>query len=197
VRDNGAVTSADPDAVSQADRGSAAGKRRRLVLFAAVAVAALGLDIVSKVLVAANLDEHPPVRLLGGAIYLVETRNSGAAFALGTGATAVLTVVALAVVAIILRTARRMYSIGWAVALGLILGGALGNIVDRLFREPGVGRGHVVDWISLFAGNDGFATAAGAGRARRPARRRCARPAVRHVPHGGRRTGRRGWCHRR
>ncbi len=151
MRDNGAVTSADPDAVSQADRGSAAGKRRRLVLFAVVAVAALGLDIVSKVLVAANLDEHPPVRLLGGAIYLVETRNSGAAFALGTGATAVLTVVALAVVAIILRTARRMYSIGWAVALGLILGGALGNIVDRLFREPGVGRGHVVDWISLFA----------------------------------------------
>jgi signal peptidase II len=151
VRDNGAVTSADPDAVSQADRGSAAGKRRRLVLFAVVAVAALGLDIVSKVLVAANLDEHPPVRLLGGAIYLVETRNSGAAFALGTGATAVLTVVALAVVAIILRTARRMYSIGWAVALGLILGGALGNIVDRLFREPGVGRGYVVDWISLFA----------------------------------------------
>src|SRR5436305_526141 len=83
-----------------------------------------------------------------GAIYLVETRNSGAAFALGTGATAVLTVIALAVVAIILRTARRMYSVGWAVALGLILGGALGNIVDRLFREPGVGRGHVVDWIS-------------------------------------------------
>jgi signal peptidase II len=151
VRDNGAVTSADPDAVSQADRGSAPSKRRRLVLFAAVAVAALGLDIVSKVLVAAKLDDHAPVRLLGGAIYLVETRNSGAAFALGTGATAVLTIVALAVVAIILRTARRMYSIGWAVALGLILGGALGNIVDRLFREPGVGRGHVVDWISLFA----------------------------------------------
>jgi signal peptidase II len=151
VRDNGAVTSADPDAVSQADRGSAVGKRRRLVLFAVVAVAALGLDVVSKVLVAAKLDEHPPVRLLGGAIYLVETRNSGAAFALGTGATAVLTLVALAVVAIILRTARRMYSVGWAVALGLILGGALGNIVDRLFREPGVGRGHVVDWISLFA----------------------------------------------
>jgi signal peptidase II len=151
VRDNGAVTSADSDAVSHADRGSAPSKRRRLVLFAAVAVAALGLDIVSKVLVAAKLDDHAPVRLLGGAIYLVETRNSGAAFALGTGATAVLTIVALAVVAIILRTARRMYSVGWAVALGLILGGALGNIVDRLFREPGVGRGHVVDWICLFA----------------------------------------------
>jgi signal peptidase II len=123
-------------------------------LFAAVAVAVLVLDIVSKAIVVAKLQNHPPVRLLGGAIYLVETRNSGAAFSVGTGATIVLTVIALAVVVVILRTARRMRSIGWAVALGLILGGALGNIVDRLFRSPGVGRGHVVDWISLFS-NDG------------------------------------------
>jgi signal peptidase II len=151
VRDNGAVTSADSDAVSQADQGIEPARRRRVLLFAAVAVAAFGLDLASKVIVAAKLGDHAPVRILGGAIYLVETRNSGAAFAVGTGATAVLTVIALAVVAIILRTARRMYSIGWAVALGLILGGALGNIVDRLFRAPGVGRGHVVDWISLFA----------------------------------------------
>jgi signal peptidase II len=55
------------------------------------------------------------------------------------------------VVGVILRTARRLRSIGWAVSLGLILGGALGNIVDRLFRAPGVGRGHVVDWISPFS----------------------------------------------
>jgi signal peptidase II len=124
---------------------------RRVVLFGLVAAAVLALDIVTKVIVAAKLDERPPVRLLGGALYLVETRNSGAAFSMGTGATVVLTVVALVVVAVILRTARRMRSIGWAVALGLILGGALGNIVDRLFRAPGVGRGHVVDWISLFS----------------------------------------------
>jgi signal peptidase II len=129
-------------------------KPRRVGLFAAVAVAVLVLDIVSKAIVVAKLQNHSPVRLLGGAIYLVETRNSGAAFSVGTGATIVLTVIALAVVVVILRTARRMRSIGWAVALGLILGGALGNIVDRLFRSPGVGRGHVVDWISLFS-NDG------------------------------------------
>jgi signal peptidase II len=90
------------------------------------------------------------VRILGGAIYLDIARNSGAAFSLGTGFTVLLTIVALAVVAIILRTASRMRSIGWAIALGLILGGALGNLADRIFREPGVGRGHVVDWISLF-----------------------------------------------
>jgi signal peptidase II len=72
----------------------------------------------------------------------------------GTGATIVLTVVALAVVGLILRTAGRMRSAAWAVALGLVLGGALGNLADRIFRAPGVGRGHVVDWISVFA-NDG------------------------------------------
>lgn len=175
--DNEAVTSADADAdadaVSEADETDPAdpadgpgdhadpadhgtapavpGKPRRVVLFAVVALVALGLDVVSKVIVAAKLGDHPPVRLLGGAIYLVETRNSGAAFSVGTGATVALTLVALGVVTIILRTARRMYSIGWAVALGLVLGGALGNIIDRLFREPGVGRGHVVDWISLFS----------------------------------------------
>ncbi|HEY3629853.1 MAG TPA: signal peptidase II [Jatrophihabitantaceae bacterium] len=144
----------DADARVDARDDTVPARPRRLALFAAVAVAALVLDIVSKVIVAANLGDHPPVKLLGGAIYLVETRNSGAAFSVGTGATVVLTVVALAVAAVIVRTARRMHSIGWAVALGLILGGALGNIVDRLFRAPGIGRGHVVDWISLFS-NDG------------------------------------------
>ena len=86
----------------------------------------------------------------GRAIYLDEARNSGAAFSLGTGFTVVLTLIAIAVVAVIIRTASRMRSAAWAVALGLVLGGALGNLGDRIFREPGVGRGHVVDWISLF-----------------------------------------------
>jgi signal peptidase II len=116
-----------------------------------VALFGLAADVLSKVIVAAQLDDHAPVRLLGGAIYLVETRNSGAAFSLGTGATIVLTVIALVVVAVIIRTAGRLRSAAWAISLGLILGGALGNLVDRIFRTPGVGRGHVVDWISLFA----------------------------------------------
>jgi signal peptidase II len=130
---------------------------RRVGLFASVALAALTLDVVSKVLVVAKLPMTPVekhVRLLGGAIYLDQTRNSGAAFSLGTGFTVILTVIALAVVAVIVRTAGRMRSGGWAVALGLVLGGALGNLVDRLFRAPGPFRGHVVDWISVF-GPDG------------------------------------------
>ncbi|HEY8827914.1 MAG TPA: signal peptidase II [Jatrophihabitantaceae bacterium] len=143
-------TQAAPAQATPAEQPST--RPRRIGLFVIVAVVAFGLDLFSKVLVAGNLgDEHPPVRIIGGAIYLIETRNSGAAFSVGTGATIVLTVIALAVVGVILRMAGRMRSTGWAVALGLVLGGALGNLADRIFRAPGVGRGHVVDWISLFA----------------------------------------------
>lgn len=125
---------------------------RRIALFLAVAILALGLDLLSKVLVVAHFGPDPkPVRILGGAVYLTETRNSGAAFSVGTGATIVLTALAFAVVGVILRMAGRMRSTGWAVSLGLVLGGALGNLTDRILRSPGVGRGHVVDWISLFA----------------------------------------------
>ena len=78
-------------------------------------------------------------------------RNPGAAFSLATGYTRVLTLVAVAVVVVILRVARRLRSTGWAIALGLILGGALGNLADRVFRAPGPLQGHVVDTVSLFA----------------------------------------------
>ncbi len=111
----------------------------------------VALDIISKTLIVSELGPRGQKRLLGGAIYLIETRNAGAAFSVGTGATVLLTVVALVVIVVIIRAARSMRSIGWAVALGLILGGALGNLVDRLFRAPGFGRGHVVDWISVFS----------------------------------------------
>jgi signal peptidase II len=152
------VTAGDHDIASPPEPGGTRPSRvPRIVLFAVVAIALVALDAVSKALVVAHFDTHsglsahPPVRLLGGAVYLVETRNSGAAFSLGTGFTVLLTVVAVLVVVFILRTAGRMRSAGWAVALGLVLGGAVGNLADRLFRAPGVGRGHVVDWISLFS----------------------------------------------
>lgn len=154
VRDNVLVNNAERDVepAAAAAVAPAAPRPRRIGLFLAVAAVALALDLVSKIAVAANLGgEHPPIRVLGGAIYLTQTRNSGAAFSVGTGATIVLTLLALAVVGVILRMASRMRSTGWAVALGLVLGGALGNLVDRIFRSPGVGRGNVVDWISLFA----------------------------------------------
>ncbi|MEP6853798.1 MAG: signal peptidase II [bacterium] len=124
---------------------------RRLGLVLVVAATAYALDALSKVAVVANLTPGQPRRWLGGAVYLLLTRNSGAAFSLGAGATVVLTAVAVAVVVLIVRVATRLRSIGWAVALGLVLGGALGNLTDRLVRAPGVGRGRVVDFISVFA----------------------------------------------
>ena len=146
------MTSADPDAASKpmGDGSTAAVAQGAAVRQSSLSVVYV-LDVVSKSIVVATLEHETPVRLLGGAVYLVLTRNSGAAFSVGTGATVVLTVVAVVVVVVILRAARRLYSASWAVALGLVLGGALGNLTDRVLRSPGGGRGHVVDWISLFA----------------------------------------------
>jgi signal peptidase II len=153
VSEDGAVSAGEPD---EYEPVAASAQPRRVLLFGAVALIALALDVLSKVLVVANVTEGRPHRLIGGAVYLLLTRNSGAAFSIGSGgsggsATIVLTVIAVAVVAVIVRTARRLRSAGWAVALGLILGGALGNLVDRMFRAPGFGRGHVVDWISVLS----------------------------------------------
>jgi signal peptidase II len=120
-------------------------------LLSLIAVAVLAVDIVTKVLAVAQLDDREPVEILGGLVYLQLVRNAGAAFSIATGYTWVLTIVAIAVVVVIVRVARRLRSTGWAIALGLVLGGALGNLTDRLFRSPGPLRGHVVDIVSLLA----------------------------------------------
>jgi signal peptidase II len=113
------------------------------------AVLVVAADAVSKAVVVARLSGHPPVHLIGTVLQLVETRNAGAAFSVGTGATVLFTAVAVFVVVVIVRTARRLTSSAWAISLGLLLGGAVGNLLDRLFRSPGPFRGHVVDWIEL------------------------------------------------
>ena len=122
---------------------------RRLGLLLLVGAVIFALDLASKIVVVATLSERPPLRLLGGLIYLTEARNTGAAFGLAQGMTVVFTLVAVVVVVVILRTAPRLRSTGWAWALGLVLGGALGNLVDRIFRTPGVFRGGVVDFVSV------------------------------------------------
>lgn len=124
---------------------------RRVALLGVLAGAVFVLDIVTKVVGVALLEGREPVRLLGGAVYLVLVRNPGAAFSLATGYTWLLSLIAGAVVVAIIRISRRLRSTGWAVALGLILGGALGNLADRIFRSPGPLVGHVVDTVSLFA----------------------------------------------
>ena len=124
-------------------------RRRRAGLLLGAGALVLACDLATKVLVVAELEGQRVVRLLGGALLLSVSRNPGAAFSLGQEATLLFTLVAVTVVGVILRTAPRVRSTAWAVALGLLLGGAGGNLVDRLFRAPGVGRGAVVDFIDF------------------------------------------------
>lgn len=144
--------------------------RRPGLMLAAYLIAAfaIALDQVTKALAIANLDPTEPVRLFGGLVYLSLTRNPGAAFSIATDYTWVLAIVATAVVVFLVFLARRIVYPMWAVALGLVLGGAAGNLVDRVVRDPsepshwfdgglsgfftdsGIGLGHVIDFISVF-----------------------------------------------
>jgi signal peptidase II len=118
-------------------------------VLAVVAAAVLALDVLTKVLVVAELEGRRTLELLGGQLLIRVSRNSGAAFSFAEGATLVFTTVAVVVVVVIVRVARRLHSRGWAVSLGLLLGGASGNLVDRLLRSPGPGRGAVVDFLDF------------------------------------------------
>src|SRR5215831_14886062 len=125
-------------------------RRRRIVVLLAVAAAVLMTDIITKTVVVATLSDRAPIRLLGGLLTLRVTRNPGAAFSIGgPSVTAVFALIAIGVIVFILRTSRRIQSLAWAVTLGLLLGGATGNLVDRVLRAPGPFRGYVVDWIQL------------------------------------------------
>ena len=121
----------------------------RVPLLLAVAAGVLALDVVTKLLAVEQLTDREPISLLGGLLTLRLVRNPGAAFGMAQGLTIVFTCVAVGVVVVILRVARRLQSGWWAVSLGLVLGGALGNLLDRLLRSPGPGRGHVVDFLEL------------------------------------------------
>lgn len=108
----------------------------------------VALDQGVKALVVAHLPYGQVVPVLGDALQLLYVRNPGAAFSFAVNMTWVFSIVSTAVVVAIVVYARRIRSMWWAIVLGMLLGGALGNLLDRLFREPGFGRGHVVDFIS-------------------------------------------------
>ncbi len=130
------------------DATTAPRPRKRVVL-AGVAMSVLLLDVLTKVWVVAELEGRRAIELLGGELFLRVSRNTGAAFSFAEGATLVFTTITVVVVVVIVRISGRLRSAGWALSLGLLLGGAMGNLVDRLFRSPGVGRGAVVDFIAL------------------------------------------------
>jgi signal peptidase II len=122
--------------------------RRTLLVLAVVAVSALVLDQLSKYLVVSSMTEGERVPVLGEFLVLFYVRNPGAAFSFAEGATWIFSLLAAAVSVTIIVLARRIRSKLWAVVFGLLLGGVLGNLTDRLFREPSFGLGHVVDFIS-------------------------------------------------
>ncbi|WP_367125748.1 signal peptidase II [Streptomyces phytohabitans] len=122
--------------------------RRRIAVLVGVAALAYALDLFSKLVVVDRLEHQEPIDVFGTVLRLEVIRNKGAAFGIGEALTLVLTAIAAVVILVIARLARRLYSTPWAIALGMLLGGALGNLTDRIFRSPGVFRGAVVDFIA-------------------------------------------------
>jgi len=119
------------------------------VVFGVIALVGYAADVLTKVLAVEHLTGQPPQQVVGDALTLYLARNPGAAFSTGTSYTLVLTCVAAAAVVAVLWAVRRLRSTGWAIGLGFLMAGVLGNLTDRLFRSPGVFRGHVVDFIQL------------------------------------------------
>ncbi len=134
----------DPEAPDQA-------RRRRTTLrwlLIAVAVVGYATDVVTKIMAVERLQDGD-VPVVGDVLVLHLTRNPGAAFSTGTQFTVALTVVAIVAVAVLLVLVRRVGSLAWAMALGLLLAGVSGNLTDRLLRQPGPMRGHVIDFLML------------------------------------------------
>ncbi|MYT70540.1 MULTISPECIES: signal peptidase II [unclassified Streptomyces] len=143
--DSSETGAVEPEQATAAERPKG---RRRLVVLLAVAALAYALDLVSKLIVVAKLEHQDSIHVLGDWLQLEVIRNPGAAWGVGEAFTIVFTVIAAAVIVVIVRLAKKLYSTPWAIALGLLLGGALGNLTDRIFRAPGVFEGAVVDFIA-------------------------------------------------
>jgi signal peptidase II len=146
-----------PDDTATTDDDGAAARRRRLGAWAfGLAAAVLVVDQLTKWWALEALTVGERISLVGDLLGLSLVFNEGAALGIAGGYTWILTIVVVGVVVVIVRAMRRIGSVGWAVALGLLLGGALGNLLDRLFREPGFAKGEVVDMIAyynFFVGN--------------------------------------------
>ncbi|MFJ9851911.1 signal peptidase II [Streptomyces sp. NPDC101150] len=155
----GPETEAETGTGSETERGSEGGApvepeqkagrgKRRILALLLVAAVVYALDLSSKLFVVAKLEHHAPVEVIGTLLRFTVIRNRGAAFSMGEALTIFLTIIATVVIVVIARIARKLYSLPWAIALGLLLGGAFGNLTDRVFRSPGVFKGAVVDFIA-------------------------------------------------
>jgi signal peptidase II len=132
----------------QAEGRTALKVRKWRTLFG-VAWAVWIIDLATKIWAVENLSYRSNIKVIGDFFQLTYVRNPGAAFSFASGATVFLSLFSLFVMVVILHYSVKITSRGWAVVLGLVLGGILGNMIDRIFREPGVLRGHVIDWLQL------------------------------------------------
>ncbi|MFJ3392831.1 signal peptidase II [Leifsonia aquatica] len=119
------------------------------MILAVVALCVYLVDQIAKVLVVANLYEGQRVEVLGQLLQFNFVKNAGAAFSIGSGSTWIFSIVGVGVLGFVIWYAPRIKSTAWAILFGLLLGGLLGNLTDRLFREPGFGVGHVVDFLQI------------------------------------------------
>ncbi len=147
AEDSVTPSAAGPDGVGE----TPGGPRRRSATWLALTVAVVGLalDQVTKWLAMRELADRGPVEVLGEFLQLRLVRNPGAAFGAGASLTPVITVVAIVAAVVAGYYVLRVRHRGWAVALGLLLAGVVGNLVDRLVRDPGAFHGHVVDFFAL------------------------------------------------
>ncbi len=138
------LTASGPSGHGSSSRPSV---RFRLI-FALVALTALLVDVATKQWAVSALAQRD-IAVVGDLLTLHLTFNPGAAFSTGTRFTIVFTALAIVAVLVVLWLSRRLGSVAWALALGLLLGGVAGNLTDRLFRDPEPFRGHVVDFLML------------------------------------------------
>ncbi|MDP1879110.1 MAG: signal peptidase II [Actinomycetota bacterium] len=129
-------------------------RHRSLLVLLLVAAGVIALDRLTKYWVVSTIQPRiesgeGPIVMLGGLLKFTYVENTGAAFSLGSGYTWIFSIIAVVVTIVVLRSSRKLGSLWWAVALGGLLGGALGNLIDRLTREPSPGLGYVVDFIQL------------------------------------------------
>lgn len=107
------------------------------------------LDLATKLWAVNTLSDRSNIKVIGDFFQLTLVRNPGAAFSVAEGATIFLTLFGFLVMGVIFYYSTKIISRGWSVVLGLAMGGILGNLVDRIFREPGFLRGHVIDWLQV------------------------------------------------
>jgi signal peptidase II len=131
------------------DGDNAAGVRNsRTRLAAGIVLAIVALDLVTKTWAVHELADGP-VEIFGDSVSFRLARNTGGAFSVFQAFTPLLAIVAGVVAFFLVRTLRRTHDTLLVVALAFVLGGAIGNLLDRLFRSPGFLRGAVVDFVHV------------------------------------------------